>query len=83
MPWNSGNGLKLNVSLNDNSQDPDLAIEVAPLFRLSRNEAKRILSEMSLVVSQWPVEATRIGISRGEQLRMARAFRVGEQLLGR
>lgn len=36
-----GAGLKLNISETDNAQDLDLALSVAPVFRLKRRTPKR------------------------------------------
>jgi serine/threonine-protein kinase HipA len=75
-PVASGNGLTLNISENDNSQDLTLALEVAEYFRLKRDRANNIISEVVDVVRQWRQEADTLGISVSEQDRMARAFRI-------
>ena len=77
-PVASGNGLKLNISESDNSQDLTLAKEVAPYFRIKSEKANKIIREVALVVRGWRKEANSLGISAKEQDRMARAFRIGE-----
>lgn len=70
-----GGGLSLNITEDDNSLDMSLAIEVAPFFGVSAQEAERIISEVRKVVSNWRKIATRFGIAREEQEMMAPAFR--------
>lgn len=79
-PDPTGTGLSLNISDEDNSLDLDLALEVAGYFRLSDGESKLILSEVADAVRGWRAAATTLGISRGEQEAMARAFRAVERL---
>lgn len=45
-PSDTGDGLKLNISEDDNSQTLDLALEVAPHFRLSQDKAKKLTKEI-------------------------------------
>lgn len=75
-PNEDGTGLKLNISETDNSLDFDLALSVAPYFRLSAAQAHEILRQVTEAVSQWPRIATKYGISRMEQEQVAPAFRV-------
>lgn len=77
-PVATGNGLSLNVSEADNSQDLGLAREVAIHFRLKPKRANEIITEVTTAVSMWQSEAKRAGIPRDEQLRMASAFRLAE-----
>ncbi|MGM0506753.1 MAG: type II toxin-antitoxin system HipA family toxin [Bacteroidota bacterium] len=74
-PNPKGNGLTLNVNEYDHRLDPDLALEVAPHFRLTENRAKEILGEIQEAVSGWRELAASIDIRRGEIERMAPAFR--------
>ncbi len=78
-PVSMGDGLKLNISETDNSQDLLLAKEVAKYFRINKNQADEIIREIVSVVKGWRKTAKRIGISNKEQDRMARAFRIAEQ----
>ncbi len=68
-------GLKLNISLDDNALDFELAMEVAPYFRVRTPRAKEILAQISDVVSRWAVIAKKYGIARSEQEMMTPAFR--------
>lgn len=67
-------GLKLNISENDNSQDFSLALSVAPFFRLSGNEAEKIINNIKKVVSDWRIFATKYKIPKTEQDFMSQAF---------
>ncbi|WP_252723163.1 hypothetical protein [Pseudotamlana agarivorans] len=67
-------GLKLNISENDNGLDLDLALEVAPYFRLAEKEASQIIGEITFVVSNWKVIGNKYGLSRREQELKASAF---------
>jgi serine/threonine-protein kinase HipA len=52
-PSETGDGLKLNLSKDDNSQSLDLALEVAEYFRLKKSKASEIISEVISAVLQW------------------------------
>lgn len=80
-PVANGNGLKLNISETDNSQDLELAKEVAQYFRINLGKATEIIQEVTLVVKGCRKEAGSLGISQSEQERMAPAFRVGDQFV--
>jgi len=73
-PDPQGNGLSLNLSDDDNSLSLDLAREVAEYFRLNHSQADSIIDEVRQAVAQWRVTANEIGIPRGEQEMMRRAF---------
>lgn len=73
-PDKGGQGLKLNVSENDNALDLDLARSVANLFRISSNDANEIIENFKKVVSQWPIIANQLDISRQEQEDIGAAF---------
>lgn len=70
-----GNGLTLNISDEDNSQELDLAREVATFFRVSDKKAIQIMSEVTGAVRKWRATATEAGIPRSEIDAMERAFR--------
>ncbi len=74
-PVETGVGLKLNISDEDNSLDLALALEVAEFFRLSEKRAIEIMEEIKLVVRNWRSIANKYGISRSEQELKALAFR--------
>ncbi len=73
-----GAGLKLNISETDNAQDIDLALSVAPVFRVKQKHAREIVSEIARAVNQWRSVAASHGLSRVAQDRVSRAFRVAQ-----
>ncbi len=75
-PVETGMGLKLNISEDDNALDLYLALEVAPYFRIEKEEGGIIINEIRGVVSQWKKYANKYGISRLEQENKAGAFNV-------
>lgn len=75
-PVATGDGLKLNISESDNSQDLELAREVATYFRIDSDRANEIIAEVISATQHWQDEARALKISQSEQEKMARAFRV-------
>ena len=75
-PNPDGTGLKLNISLDDNSLDLDLVLSVSDFFRLEKKEAQTIIEQIKKVVSNWRQEAKNYQISSSEQDRMENAFSV-------
>lgn len=73
-PVESGNGLKLNISENDNALSLDLALEVCPYFRLKEKRAKEIINEVKMAVRQWRTVVLKYGLSNTEKELKARAF---------
>ncbi len=73
-PVETGTGLKLNVSEDDNALELALAMEVHPFFRLDEPKAKAIIEEVTKAVAKWPEVANKYGISRAEQELKAPAF---------
>ena len=73
-PNESGTGLSLNISADDNALDLALALEVSEFFRLSDQRAVEIIDEVKLSIRNWRAVATKYGISRTEQDRKAIAF---------
>ncbi|MDJ0766137.1 MAG: HipA domain-containing protein [Myxococcota bacterium] len=73
-PTAHGAGLRLNISETDNAQDLELALGVAPYFRLNASRAEEMIQSTVKVVKEWPKVAKRCGISKNEQERMASAF---------
>ncbi|MGD9584076.1 MAG: type II toxin-antitoxin system HipA family toxin [Lysobacterales bacterium] len=69
-------GLRLNVSAADNAQDLDLALSVAPYFRIAAKDANGIVARSRKIVAQWPKIAGHLRIPAREQQRMAPAFRL-------
>lgn len=74
-PVETGTGLKLNISDEDNSLDLNLAMEVSEFFRLSEKRAAEIKEEILNAVSGWKEMAIKYGISRVEQELKAVAFK--------
>lgn len=70
------NGLALNIDMDNNMLDIELAKSVGPFFRLSEKEMNNILDEVRSSVFNWQRIANQIGIPRSEQIIMAAAFKV-------
>ncbi len=77
-PVETGTGLKLNISENDNSLDLHLAMEVHEFFRLDEKEALEIINSVKGSVRAWRKVATKYGISKANQELKALAFRNAE-----
>lgn len=75
-PVVSGDGLKLNISNSDNSQNLELAKEVAEHFRVKSDKANDIIQETVKAVKNWRNEADILSIPKREQEKMASAFRI-------
>ena len=73
-PTPHGAGLRLNISETDNAQDLELALEVAPYFRVGKSRADEIIRHIVKVVQRWPEAAKACGVPKKEQERMASAF---------
>lgn len=69
-------GLHLNITDTANALDYKLAFDVIDFFRLNHDEATRIYDDVLVAVSGWKNVASRLGISRGEQLIKQSAFHV-------
>jgi len=74
-PIETGTGLKLNISDEDNSLDLNLAMEVSEFFRLTEKRANEIMEEVLTAVGNWKEVAIKYGISRVEQELKALAFK--------
>ncbi|SRX76324.1 type II toxin-antitoxin system HipA family toxin [Aequorivita antarctica] len=68
-------GLSLNIDMEDNALDFELAKSVGAYFRLNEAEMENILNEMRTVVKDWEQVAIGIGIKRREIEIMEGAFR--------
>ncbi|MAY84531.1 MAG: toxin HipA [Flavobacteriales bacterium] len=77
-PNEFGTGLKLNISEEDNALDLELALDVCAFFRLTKDQAKKIIQEVKLAVCNWRDVAKKYGISRTEQELKAIAFSKAE-----
>jgi serine/threonine-protein kinase HipA len=74
-PVPTGAGLSLNISTTDNALSIDLALEVAPYFRVSDEKAIEIIRAVHSEVSKWDSIAEKIGIPKSERNAMAKAFK--------
>lgn len=77
-PVETGSGLKLNISENDNALDLTLALEVCEYFRLTNEKARTIIFQVKKSVKKWRILAKKYGISRTEQELKALAFKAAE-----
>lgn len=75
-PNETGTGLKLNISENDNSLDFDLALEITDYFRLKKKKAVDIIKHTKNVVSTWRNIANSFHLPKSEQELMAKVFRI-------
>lgn len=73
-PVETGTGLSLNISEQDNALDLGLAREVAPYFRVSEKRANEIIDVVKKSINQWKALAEKYGISKSERNSMAKAF---------
>ena len=73
-PNPKGYGLNLNIDEQDNRLEKDIALSVAPFFRLSQAKATRIAQEIEQVVASWRTEAENLNISKREIEQMSPAF---------
>ncbi|MBC8406043.1 MAG: HipA domain-containing protein [Planctomycetes bacterium] len=78
-PERNGEGLKLNISETDNTQDLDLALEVSSYYRLKESRALELINEVVEAVKTWSEVASAIGLSKTAQDRMKRAFRIAAE----
>ncbi|WP_372649412.1 type II toxin-antitoxin system HipA family toxin [Draconibacterium sp.] len=67
-------GLALNIDMDNNALDFELAKSVGPFFRLENKQMDRIIAEVTTSVQNWRKMAKHIGISNSEQDLMAKAF---------
>lgn len=68
-------GLSLNIDMDDNALNFDLAKSVGKYFRLNEAYMETILNEVLTVIKDWRSEAKRIGIKKSEIDLMASAFK--------
>lgn len=67
-------GLALNINIDNNALDFELAKSVGLYFRLNEEQMEKIIQEVLLVTKNWKIVAKEIGISRSEQALMENAF---------
>ena len=73
-PNEDGAGLSLNISLDDNSLDLDLTLEVADYFRLTNENASKIIEDIKKSVTNWRSVAHKYQLPKSEQELMAKVF---------
>lgn len=69
-------GLALNIDMDNNMLDIELAKSVGVYFRLSEKEMRIVIEEVSSSIANWQTVANEIGIPRNEQTMMRGAFKV-------
>ncbi|MEZ4890796.1 MAG: HipA domain-containing protein [Crocinitomicaceae bacterium] len=69
-------GLALNIDMDNNALDFELAKSVGEYFRLTTLQMNKIIEEVKQSVKEWQNIAKSIGISRAEQELMSSAFRI-------
>jgi len=69
-------GLALNIDMDNNALDPDLARSVGEYFQLSKTETERIIDEVTTAVRDWKKTAKGLGINKSETDYMERAFMI-------
>jgi serine/threonine-protein kinase HipA len=67
-------GLALNIDTSDNALDFQLAKSVGKYFQLNDEQMDTIIREILAVTQGWRKLANKIGVSRGEQDLMEKAF---------
>jgi serine/threonine-protein kinase HipA len=68
-------GLALNIDMDNNALDFDIAKSVGEFFRLNDKQMNHVLSEVLESVNRWEQLADKIGIPRSEKTLMQGAFR--------
>lgn len=68
-------GLALNIDMDNNDLDFDLAKSVGEYFRLDNVQMNVVITEVLASIKEWQTFAKDIGISRAEQELMRSAFR--------
>jgi len=73
-PNEDGTGLSLNISLDDNSLDIDLALKVAEYFRLTNDYSLKIIEKIKESIINWRSVANKYQLPKSEQEIMAKVF---------
>ncbi|MCH7657887.1 MAG: HipA domain-containing protein [Bacteroidetes bacterium] len=73
-PIETGSGLSLNITEDDNSLDLKLALEIAEYFRLNNKRANEIIKQIKESIQHWREISIEYGIPKTEQDLMSRAF---------
>jgi len=67
-------GISLKISLDNNSLDLGLALEVADYFRLTNEDASKIIVDIKKSVTNWRSVAEKYKLPRSDQELMAKVF---------
>lgn len=78
-PSPTGDGLTLNISKEDNAQAIDLALSVIPFFRIKKERAAEIVTDVAKSVQQWPRLAKKLELPARQTDLMKHAFRVADK----
>lgn len=73
-PSPDGAGLSLNISETDNALSFDLAVEMAPYFRVEKKEANQLVKFVRAITGRWRTVARDLSITRSDQDAMEVAF---------
>ncbi len=73
-PNEYGTGLSLNISLEDNSLNLDIPLEVVEFFRLTKERGLKIIDQVKRSVSRWRNVANMYHLPKVEQELMAHVF---------
>ena len=68
-------GLALNIDMDNNALDFDLARSIGDYFHLASGEMDQIFQEVQNAVKDWETVAKQIGVPNSEQVVMFTAFR--------
>jgi serine/threonine-protein kinase HipA len=68
-------GLSMNIDMDNNALDIDLAKSVAQYFMLSNDQAEKTIREIRFVVGKWKSIAKEVGIKKAELENLESAFR--------
>lgn len=73
-PNEDGTGLSLNISLDDNSLNLDIPLEVIDFFRIKKESGLEIFGKIKQSVRTWRKVANRYELPKNEQDLMAKVF---------
>jgi len=73
-PNEDGSGLSLNISLDDNSLDLAIPLEVADYFRLTNERGLKIIENIKKSVKNWRRVANKYQLPKSEQELMSKVF---------
>lgn len=82
-PSETGNGLTLNISKQDNAQNLALVLDVSYFFRIKKTRAEEIIAEVTVSVRGWRTLAKKRGLPEREITLMKPAFRIAGAVLGK